>query len=65
MAQAPLLTLIFHGSFGAYRKDGNVRTTEHANRLFAEVGNAEADLAAFKTSCNNNRLASIEGGFAP
>jgi hypothetical protein len=22
MAQAPLLTLIFHGSFGAYRKDG-------------------------------------------
>ena len=22
MAQAPLLTLIFHGSFGAYREDG-------------------------------------------
>jgi len=22
MAQAPLLTVIFHGSFGAYRKDG-------------------------------------------
>jgi hypothetical protein len=22
MAQAPLSTLIFHGSFGAYRKDG-------------------------------------------
>ena len=25
MAQAPLLTLIFHGSFGAYRKDGKDR----------------------------------------
>jgi hypothetical protein len=23
MAQAPLLTLIFHGSFGAYREDGD------------------------------------------
>jgi len=25
MAQAPLLTLIFHGSFGAYRKNGEGR----------------------------------------
>ena len=25
MAQAPLLTVIFHGSFGAYRKDEQVR----------------------------------------
>ena len=26
MAQAPLLTVIFHGSFGAYRKDGQIRS---------------------------------------